>query len=356
MSLSIAETVLSYRAIHHYATLSLGICCLLVMFAKSATAENQLPEFIGSEFQELEKSAESGVTTLMGYWHAYWKDGFWLDSREKNLGMKFNLSVMGDGGYIGEDEDMDNAFPDLEGPELLLRQFMVTMAGHVYDFMEFKLQVDFANVRDIQDEWIRFKDIPSIGDVTLGHVKEPFPLEELTSLKYLTFMENALPTLSFAPGRNMGITHQRAAFNRRMTWAVGAFLNTGSFRSLGDKQDQLSEANGYDLTGRVTGLPYYEDRGRRFLHLGLSYSYQLRGDAIEGAQVKFRARPESRLTNDRLVDTGELSANWQGKINPEVALVAGPFSLQGETCITYVNKGTGGMPGFGGLMSSQAIF
>ncbi len=330
--------------------------CFLVLFAENAMAENDPLDVFSSGHQELKESAERGGTTPMGYWHAYWKDGFRLDSREKKLGMKFNLSVMGDAGYIGVDEDMDNAFPDLEGPDLLFRQLMVTVAGHLYNFMEFKLQVDFANVRDIKDEWIRFKSLPSIGDVTIGHVKEPFSLEELTSLKHITFMENALPTLAFAPGRNVGIMHQRAASNRRLSWAVGAFLNTGSFGNLGKEQDQLSEANGCDLTGRVTGLPYYQDHGRRLLHLGLSCSYQPRGDAIGGAQVQFRARPESRLTNDRLVDTGEFSADWQGMINPEVALVDGPFSLQGETCITYVNKDTGGNAWFWGAYVFVSYF
>lgn len=174
MFLAVVETVLSSITIYKYAAIPLSVCCFLVMFADSATAENQQPEIFGSGYQELKETAQRGVTTPMGYWHAYWKDGFRLDSREKKLGMKFNLSVMGDGGYIVADEDMDNAFPNLEGPDLLLRQLMVTMAGHLYDFMEFKLQVDFANVRDIQDEWIRFKDIPFTGDVTLGHVKEPF--------------------------------------------------------------------------------------------------------------------------------------------------------------------------------------
>ena len=134
-----------------------------------------------------------------------------------------------------------------------------------------------------------------------------------------------------------GIFRQSAALGQRMTWAVGAFLNTGSFGNLGDEQDQLGEANGWDLTARVTGLPYYEDHGRRFLHLGLSCIYQLRGDAIGGAQVQFRARPESRLTNDRLVDTGQFSANWQGMINPELAVVSGPVFFAGKN-LCYLHE------------------
>ena len=333
------------------------ICCFfLVVFVNSTMAQTQLPEVLGSEYDELKKIAENGVKGPIGHWHYYWKDGFRLDSREKNLGMKFNLSIMGDGGYINADDDLNRAFPDLEGSSLVLRELMVTMVGHLYDFADYKLQVDFANVRDIKDEWIRFKNIPLIGHFTVGHIKEPFSLEELTSLSAITFMERALPTLAFTPGRNMGITRQSPAFDQRMTWAVGAFLNTGSFGTVGDSSDQLSEANGWDFTGRITGLPHYEDRGRRLLHLGLSYTHQVRGDAISDAQVEFRARPESRLTDDRLVDTGEFSTNWQGMISPELAMVSGPFSFQGETCLTYVDRDTGGNPWFWGFYLFGSYF
>ncbi len=343
-------------AVSRYFLIFLSCCLFLVIFVNGAMAEIQPAEILDSGYDELKKSAERGVTGPIGHWRYYWKDGFRLDSREKNLGMKFNLSIMGDGGYIDADDDLKKAFPDLEGSSLVFRELMGTMVGHLYDFAEFKLQVDFANVRDIKDEWIRFKGIPYIGHITVGHIKEPFSLEELTSLSAITFMERALPTLAFAPGRNIGITRQSPAFDQRMTWAVGAFLNTGSFGTVGDSTDQLSEANGWDFTGRITGLPYYEDRGRRLLHLGLSYTHQFGGDAISDAQVEFRARPESRLTDDRLVDTGEFSTNWQGMINPELAIVSGPFSFQGETCLTYVDRDTGGNPWFWGFYVFGSYF
>jgi phosphate-selective porin OprO/OprP len=339
-----------------YFSIFLSASLFLAMFANTALAETQLPGLFGSGFDEIENFAETGVEGPIGHWHYYWKDGFRLDSQEKNLNLKFNLEIMGDGGYISPDDEIKKAFPDLEGASLVFRELMVTMAGNLYGFADFKLQVDFANARDIKDEWIRFKNIPFIGHFTVGHIKEPFSLEELTSLKTVTFMERALPTLAFTPGRDIGITRQSAVFDERMTWAVGAFLNTGSFGSVGESKDQVSEANGWDFTARITGLPRYEDRGRNLLHLGLSYSYQVRDDAINGSQVQFRARPESRLTNDRLVDTGQFSANWVNMVNPEVAIVSGPFSFQGETCLTYVDRDTEGNPWFWGFYVFGSYF
>ena len=113
-----------------------------------------------------------------------------------------------------------------------------------------------------------------------------------------------------------------------MTWAVGAFLNTGSFSDVGDSKDQISEASGWDLTARVTGLPVYEENGKKLVHLGLSYSHQNRKNEDVAFQV--RTRPESRLTDDRLVDTGEFFMDTLDLIDAEFAIVTGPLSFQAE--------------------------
>jgi phosphate-selective porin OprO/OprP len=67
------------------------------------------------------------------------------------------------------------------------------------------------------------KNIPVVGELLVGHMKEPFSLEELTSDKYITFMERSLPTGAFAPRRNSGISASNAVLDKRMTWGVGAF-------------------------------------------------------------------------------------------------------------------------------------
>ena len=167
----------------------------LFVFTHIATAEIHPDEILGSGYEALQKSAHEGITDPVAHWHYFWKDGFHINSREKNFQMKCNLTVLGDGGYIGVDDDLGKALPDLEGSRLLFRELMVTMAGHLYDFVDYELQVDFANARDIKDNWIRFKGLPLIGHVKVGHIKEPFSLEELTSLRAVTFMERALPTI-----------------------------------------------------------------------------------------------------------------------------------------------------------------
>ncbi|PQP35772.1 hypothetical protein C6A37_00995 [Desulfobacteraceae bacterium SEEP-SAG9] len=58
-------------------------------------------------------------------------------------------------------------------------------------------------------------------------------------------------------------------------------------------------------------------------------------------RLKFDARPEAHLA-DNLVNTGRLISDGADIIKPELALVIGPFSLQGEYYDAGVDRDTGG--------------
>jgi phosphate-selective porin OprO/OprP len=66
------------------------------------------------------------------------------------------------------------------------------------------------------------------------------------------------------------------------------------------------------------------------VHLGLSYLHRFRNDDEGDPTTEFRTRPESRLTDDRLVDTSLISDQGQNLVSLEVAWMNGPLSIQGE--------------------------
>ena len=69
-----------------------------------------------------------------------------------------------------------------------------------------------------------------IGNVRVGHFKECFGLEQLTSDNYTTFMERSLDDEgAFVPGRNDGIMAYNWTENQRATWAIGTFTNQTGF-------------------------------------------------------------------------------------------------------------------------------
>jgi len=137
-------------------------------------------------------------------------------------------------------------------------------------------------------------------------MKEPLSLKYLTSGDWISFMERALPVLAFGSGRNIGIRYDSLNPDKWINWGAGFFLNTVSFSQAGNGQDQISQTNRFDLTARVFGVPVYEEDGKRMVHLGLGGSYGSREEDNDDP-MNFRTRPESRLTDDRLVDTGSLT-------------------------------------------------
>ncbi len=183
-------------------------------------------------------------------------------------------------------------------------------------------------------------------------MKEPFSLEEQTGLNSITFMERALPVLAFSPGRNIGIRYDHPVSDNPINWSAGFFLNTGSFSTPGEASNQIGDADGFNLTTRITGLPWYEQDGRKLLHLGLSYSHGFRDED----NIQFRARPESRLTDVRLVDTDKFQADGFDKISTEFAVVSGPLSFQGECFYTQTNTSSKGDSDFWGAYAYLSYF
>jgi phosphate-selective porin OprO/OprP len=221
-------------------------------------------------------------------------------------------------------------------------------SGTVYGSVDFKVQYDFAGGdADFKDVYLGLKGVPGVGHITVGHFKEPFSLEELTSSKYITFMERSLPN-AFVPSRNTGFMLHNPVLDERMTWAVGYFYNTDDY---GDTFEDYSNTN---LTARLTGLPWYTEDGEKLLHLGLSYSNQSRDEAK--STVKFEERPEAHMAPEKLVSTGDIAADGVSLINSEVVLVYGPFSIQGEYVTASVDSTVANDPGFSGYYVYASYF
>jgi len=260
----------------------------------------------------------------------YWRqDGLHLDVKELELKMKFGGRIQYDVGAVDSDRAAKSAFPDLSDRSDVIRRARVYTAGTLMDCLYFKSEVEFANSGMFQpqlmDAWLGVRDVPLLGEIQAGHMKEPFSLEELASSNDITFMERALPTDAFAPARNLGVMSQRTFFEQRVTFALGGFGNTGPL-TFQDFRQTIDEVSGLHLTTRFTAVPWYIDQGARLLHVALSYSHEFQDED----ETKYSTLPESYLVKEKLVSTGEFLAPDLDLINPEVAVVLGPFSLQSE--------------------------
>jgi phosphate-selective porin OprO/OprP len=197
--------------------------------------------------------------------------------------------------------------------------------------VEFKVQYDFAGGDvDFKDVWLGLKDLP-FGTLKIGHFKEPFSIEELTSSKYTTFMERGLPNV-FAPSRNTGFAIGGHTKDERMTWGVGAFADAN------DYGDAKTYDNTWNLSARLTYLPWTQNSD--VLHLGIAYHYQ---GVPEGGSLHYSNHPEVHLAG-KFVDTNSFAADSAGILGTEAALVFGRFSAQAEYMYNMVSAPDYGDP------------
>jgi phosphate-selective porin OprO/OprP len=198
-----------------------------------------------------------------------------------------------------------------------LRDLRLDLEGRLYADYIYEISVDFADGdADVKDAWFAY-DAHYPWQFTVGHFKEPFSLEELTSKRYLTFMERALPNV-LAPGRRMGISAHWSG--EQLTFTTGLFGDDYN----DDTDDEGDE--GWGITSRLTYAPLAEVRSA--LHLGIAASYRKQDDE---KKVRIDTRPESHLTDIRYLDTGKLEQiRATTLLGLEGAWVSGPFSLQGE--------------------------
>ncbi len=269
-------------------------------------------------------AAESAPKADPSTLRAYWSSGLKLDTADR----KFRLTV---GGRIHNDWAAFSSAKDVEavvGPlqdGTEFRRSRLHVTGQIYENVNFKAEYDFAGGANFKDVYVGLSDLPVIGNIQAGHFKEPFSLEELTSDNYVTFLERSLVN-SFAPSRKTGIMASNELPKQRMTWQLGVFRDT----------DALGTGSGdgkYNVTGRITGHPLYQDEGRKLVHLGFAAS---RRKPLAGL-FRLRGRPETHLAPN-FVDTGSFSGTTLNMIDTEFAIVVNRASLQSEYAHVFVNR------------------
>jgi phosphate-selective porin OprO/OprP len=282
------------------------------------------------EYNDLLKSTEDDVEVSTSGGRLRFKSG--------EASFEVGGRLMVDTARYYNNDDLNN------GSEI--RRARLFMSGQVYNDWKFKLQTDFAgNEVSLKDAYLRYTGL-DFADITVGNFKESWSLEELTSSKYITFMERALPVEAFAPSRRLGIgghSHSKAG----MSWTAGY----GVFADTVDA-DNGNTNEGYGYAARATIAPLAEKN--RVVHLG---GYAEWRNPTNDDDVRYRTRPESHISNKRLVDTGTIdNVDHTVKWGLEAATVMGPFSLQGEYMSVDNDVDGGSDPEFSGWYAYGSWF
>ncbi len=306
--------------------------------AQQAVSNETEDGSLDKRLEALETAVDQKEALRDDDFRVYWKKSLRLETGDGQAKLKLGGQIHNDWYWYGQDHSFRDITDQEDGTEL--RRARVYVSGTLYENLRFKAQYDFADGdADFKSVWIELTKVPGVQNIRVGQFKEPFSLEERVADNDMTFMERALPN-AFAPSRNTGAMVHGAYLGEpgeaRLTTALGVFRTTDSYGN--DATD-----GGYAGTARVTGLPWYEDGGRRLLHLGLGYTHRNVGDTL-----RIRQRPESHGA-DRLVDTGNMNVHDMDAGVVEAALVYGPFSLQGEYFLNHVNTADRGDRDFDGF-------
>ena len=313
------------------------ICLCLVGFIGLVRADDvdQRVKTLEDRLNLLEKSqGPKGMS-------AYWDRGLKIDSLDQRFQMSIGGRMYWDTAFVSADDSLKSQFSSGKANFLMpdgteFRTIRLETEGLIYRKVEFSLSVDLVaeedketenveSVNKIKDAYMGLVDLPWVGNLRVGYIKEPFSLEELTSSKYGSFMERSLAN-AFAPGRHSGILFQNNIFDKRATWAAGAFANTDDY---GFKQN--SYGGEYNGTGRLTVLPVYKEDGKKLIHMGLDYSYRKPNKNNDRDNVvSYDTRPEADLVG-KLDGTGDIMTTGRVQlIGTELAAIYGPLSFQGE--------------------------
>lgn len=220
-----------------------------------------------------------------------------------------------------------------------VRRGRLHVQGTLYQRVDYKLEIDFAGGDvEAKDLYVSLNGLP-VGN-RFGHFKEPFGLEQLTSSRYLTFMERAL-TDTLVPSRNTGLRVDSGFADGRGTWAVGAFLDSDGF--------EATEGDNFNFTGRATYAPIGHQDARHLIHLGVSATHK----QIEGS-FRASARPGDHLSPTVLAVS--IPADGADVLALEAAVGIGSASVQGEYTSASVRSLDGADPGLHGYYVQASWF
>lgn len=220
----------------------------------------------------------------------------------------------------------DYAVHDSDQTELadgqLLRRARLGLSGRADENWKYKSEVDFSgNDVSFQDVYMQYTGLET-GALKLGHFKIPFGMDNLTSSNEIPLMERSLPT-SFAPGRGVGAGYSVEGNSLGFSAAlVGQGIGSNAARAASGGDEGLR------LGARLYAPLIATDS--TIFHLGAAATLEETASS-EDETVRFRARPESKVSGVRLVDTNDLgNRDGVSRFALESAWQVGALTLQGE--------------------------
>lgn len=326
--------------------------------------------------QKAEDEAKKKAAAEVGYevgsdlaMTAVWNNGLELVTKDKAFRIHIGGRTQLDAGWFNDPVQPPAInIPYRDGVDF--RRARLRIDGTMYEQHEFAIEYDFVNSQRIvapagtsdfdvtafTDAWWQLKEIPFFGNIRIGNQKEAIGFEHLVSSRFLPFMERSYNQDAFYGGSFNGFTPGISAFDKfaedTATWNIGLYKPVNN----------VFAVNAWDgdwaVTGRVTKLLRYEAEGADLIHVGLGARH---ATSVQN-RVRFRTRDAIRSGISAQwpipADSSNLFARDGQMIDPELAIVRGPWTVQAEYLASWTNDATSvaGAPGVVAGVHADQVF
>jgi phosphate-selective porin OprO/OprP len=226
---------------------------------------------------------------------------------------KLGGQVVADTAFFTKDNDTQS---DQE-----IRRARLYLKGALTKKLSYELEYSFTGGGSWKDLYLKYT-ISNLSSLTVGNIKEPFGLEALTSSKYNTFMERALPD-SFISDRKLGMLMQYGFSKKKCyVWRISGGVFTQPLEEFKTGEDE------YTFAARTTYLALLGKK--HLLHMGFSGAYTNYNDQ----KIKLSTRPEAHLSEIKYLKTKFKHTDNMKRYGLEGFYQNRAFSLQGEYITT----------------------
>jgi len=286
--------------------LALSALCFNPAFSDPKTLQ------INSLEQGQDAEAEAAVEPRSGFIYRLLGEG---EGEMPLLGIKWDADIFLDVPINNEPEDSD----------FTVRRTRLSLRKRFRENWKAKMSLEVTSSKvELRDNFLEYTGWRT-GVVKLGIFDEPFSMESMSTTRGLTFMERSLPVAALAPGKSVGAGLLKRTHN-------GIFSGGLFFRS--PAQDGQGEA-GQALAIRWVRSPLFRPENDD-AHAGVSFSYRKNASSED---TRYRSRPETGVTDNRFVDTGEIEgADKILRLGVESSRVRGAFSWQAELMALQVQR------------------
>ena len=261
-----------------------------------------------------------------------WKGAPELSSSDGKFSFKVRGRLQTD--YNGIDQDFDvTGRPDVSAFEL--RRARLGVEGVVFYNVAYKFEVDFANdVTAIKDAYVEYNGLADGLSLRAGNFKTPNSIDEMTSSRFLTFLERAAFVEAWALDRQIG---------GGVIYAKDHFTLSAGIFGPEPFEDELFLQDVKTGAARLTVAPINREVNgvHQVLHLGASWrgrwNAEDRRSPTSGSTVnpfndelfRYRTRGADLHLADRFVSTPQIFDEDQFW-GLEAAAIWGPVHVVGE--------------------------